>query len=114
MSTNAEHTVVYRVTVRGQFKGLTEAAQALLAAGLADHDFLKSAFTAEGTFTYDANIRFFNLRYEIRATSTGVSPADVALDEAALFLSTLRLSHGPLRAAVMDMSAMTDRANGPT
>ena len=103
-------TTVHRVTVRGQFQNLTDAARSLLQSGLADHDLFKSSFTEEGTFTYDEAIRFFNLRYEVRTTSTEIDPADVALREATLFLATLQLSHGPLRAAVMDMSAMTDRA----
>jgi Family of unknown function (DUF6204) len=109
----ARVTSVYRVTVRGQFRDLSPAARTLLESSLADHDLFRSSFTEEGTFTYDAAIRFFNLRYEVRTTTADRDPAEVALDEAGRFLSTMKIGHGPLRAAVMNMSAMTERS-GPT
>ena len=57
---------VFRVTVRGRFADLTDRARALLVRSQADHDIFLSAYTPEGTFTYDAAIAFFNLRYELR------------------------------------------------
>jgi Family of unknown function (DUF6204) len=104
---------VYRVTVRGQFKGLSEAATRYLRGSAAEHDLFVSSFTQEGTFTYDERLQFFNLRYEVRTEPAGGlssdDPAAVALSEAQLFLRTMRITHGPLRAAVMDMTAMTTR-----
>jgi Family of unknown function (DUF6204) len=102
---------VYRVTVRGQFKGLSEAASRYLRGSAAEHDLFVSSFTQEGTFTYDERLQFFNLRYEVRTKTTDDidDPAAVALSEAQLFLRTMRITHGPLRAAVMDMTAMTTR-----
>jgi len=59
-------TAVYRVVVRGQFSDLDDDLRARLLAEAADHDLFRSAFTAEGTFTYDERLIAFNLRYEIR------------------------------------------------
>jgi hypothetical protein len=106
---------IFRVTVRGQFKGLTDQARSYLLATADDHDLFLSSFTQEGTFTYDKRLQFFNLRYEVREATeatpekTAVNPDVIALREAELFLRTLRITHGPLRAAVMDMTAMLKR-----
>jgi Family of unknown function (DUF6204) len=102
---------VFRVTVRGHFKGLSEQALKYLRANAAEHDLFVSSFTEEGTLTYDQRLVAFNLRYEVRLGSNDDrDPASVALGEAELFLRTMRITHGPLRAATMDMTAMTDRA----
>lgn len=113
--------LIYRVTVRGHFKGLTNSAKSYLLTNLGDHDLFRSSFTEEGTFTYDQRLVAFNLRYEVRiddassvSTAESVSAPEeqalgVALLEATSFLQTMRISHGPLRPAVMDMSAMTTR-----
>lgn len=80
-----------------------------------EHDLFLSDFTQEGTFTYDRRLQFFNLRYEVReatcgnALTTPENPEVIALQEAEMFLRTMRITHGPLRAAVMDMSAMVKR-----
>jgi Family of unknown function (DUF6204) len=109
---------IFRVTVRGQFKDLTDEARAYLVAAAEEHDLFMSSFTQEGTFTYDKRLQFFNLRYEVREATeatdatpekTAVNPDVIALREAELFLRTLRITHGPLRAAVMDMTAMLKR-----
>ena len=57
---------VHRVTVRGQFRDLSEQSRQFLVRSKAEHDIFVSAYTPEGTFTYDDRIQFFNLRYEIR------------------------------------------------
>ena len=97
---------VFRVTVRGQFSELTEQSRAFLARSQPDHDIFLSAYTPEGTFTYDAAIAFFNLRYELRAS--GPDAADLveleALDEAERFLATMGFTSKNLRANVVDMS----------
>jgi hypothetical protein len=100
---------VFRVTVRGQFADLTEQARSLLVRSQADHDILRSAYTREGTFTYDPALAFFNLRYELRAG--GPDAAELveleALDEAERFLATMGIGAKRLRADVVDMATMT-------
>jgi hypothetical protein len=102
-------TSVFRVTVRGQFADLTEPSRAFLTRALAEHDILRSAYTPEGTFTYDAALRFFNLRYELRASGPDAAALVEleAVDEAERFLATMGFGATRLRADVVDMSAMT-------
>jgi hypothetical protein len=101
---------VFRVTVRGQFAELSDSARAWLRGAATDHDVFRSSFTEEGTFTYGPDLRFFNLRYEIRRVDGDEAEArTAALTEAERFLATLKLGHKGLRAASMDMTAMTDR-----
>ena len=95
---------VYRVTVRGRFNALDEMSLARLAREQAEHDIFKSAYTTEGTFTYDSNILFFNLRYEVR-TAEGMSDAGSrGLKEAELFLRTLGYGFKQLKVNVVDTS----------
>ena len=80
---------IYRVTVRGRFHNLDDRTHAYLVRELPTHDIFVSAYTTEGTFTYDKQILFFNLRYEIR-THLGIEQAESdALVEAETFLRTL-------------------------
>ena len=107
---DGEATRVYRVTVRGRFSELTEQSRAFLVRSQADHDIFLSAYTPEGTFTYDAAIAFFNLRYELRESGPD-GPALVeleALDEAERFLATMGFGSKNLRASVIDMESMTN------
>lgn len=103
---------MFRVTVRGRFDGLTEQARRYLTRSQAEHDIFLSAYTPEGTFTYDAAVAFFNLRYELRGS--GPDAAELAelegLDEAERFLDTMGFDHGALAVTVVDMSAMVDDA----
>ncbi|MEZ5265481.1 MAG: DUF6204 family protein [Acidimicrobiales bacterium] len=110
METGTAGSRTYRVTVRGRFQGLTDAAQAHLRAHLAEHDVFLSRFSGEGSLSYDHRLDFFNLRYEVRLGDGGGTErvAEVALTEATAFLRTLRLGHGELRSEVMDLQAMTD------
>ncbi|MBU3717519.1 MAG: hypothetical protein FGM45_04340 [Actinobacteria bacterium] len=97
---------VYRVTVRGRFAGLDEKTRAYLAREQPEHDIFKSAYTTEGTFTYDTDIRFFNLRYEVR-TAAGTDEAEnLGLTEAEAFLRTLGYGFEKLKVNVVDTSAM--------
>ena len=110
--TGGESTRTFRVTVRGQFADLTPKAKAFLERHVDEHDMFRARFTTEGTFTYDRALKFFNLRYEVREVETGESSAravERALFEAEMFLSTMQIGFSRLRAAVMDMSAMTER-----
>jgi len=97
---------VYRVTVRGRFASLDEKARTYLAREQPEHDIFKSAYTTEGTFTYDTDIRFFNLRYEVR-TAAGTDEAEnLGLTEAEAFLRTLGYGFEKLKVNVVDTSAM--------
>jgi len=98
---------VYRVTVRGRFHELRDEARRQLASARAEHDIFRSAYTPEGTLTYDARIDFFNLRYEVRAASAD-DAATHALVEADTFLRTMRYGARDLRPNVVDVSAIWD------
>jgi hypothetical protein len=100
---------VYRVTVRGRFDGLDERTKARLMAAVDEHDIFVSAYTVEGTFTYDRKLEFFNLRYEVRLsgeTATEKAATEAGLLEAEAFLTTLGYGFKGLRAKVVDMATM--------
>ncbi len=101
---------VFRVTVRGRFSGLSEQAHRYLTAAQAEHDIFTSAYTPEGTFTYNSKLDFFNLRYEIRsgAAEPVVDAAQRAMNEASLFLSTMKFGYRDLKVDVVDLTAMWD------
>ena len=105
---------VHRVTVRGQFRDLSEQSRQFLVRSKADHDIFVSAYTPEGTFTYDDRIQFFNLRYEIRCG--GDDPIGLAAMtgevEAETFLRTMGFGHGELKVDVVDASAIWDGIRG--
>ena len=97
---------VYRVTVRGRFASLDEKTRAYLAREQPEHDIFKSAYTTEGTFTYDTDIRFFNLRYEVRTAEGADEAGKIGLTEAEAFLRTLGYGFEKLKVNVVDTSAM--------
>lgn len=97
---------VFRVTVRGRFIDLSPDAQASLKRELKHHDIFVSAFTPEGTFTYDEKILFFNLRYEVRDVENEESACDVGRTEAESFLHVLGYGHSALTAKASDASAI--------
>jgi Family of unknown function (DUF6204) len=104
---------VYRVTVRGRFGTLTDQARRYLVGAQAEHDLFVSAYTVEGTFTYDRAVAFFNLRYEVRLASDLASDqaaSAVALAEAELFLRTMDFTHRGLKVGVVDASAIWEDA----
>ena len=102
----------FRVTVRGRFSELSDAAHRFLVSSQVDHDIFKSSFTQEGMFTYDSRIDFFNLRYEVRTKGPDAQDQAIttALQEADAFLRTLKIGFRDLKATPMDMSAMWDKA----
>jgi Family of unknown function (DUF6204) len=108
----SDSETVYRATVRGRFADLTERARQFLVRSRDDHDIFRSAYTPEGTFTFDAGVAFFNLRYELRSTGPdGQALVELeALEEAEHFLSTMGFGHTPLTVSVVDMSAMVSDA----
>jgi Family of unknown function (DUF6204) len=95
----------FRVTVRGQFRNLSEQSRRYLVGAQPEHDIFVSGYTAEGTFTYDERIAFFNLRYELRCTDAE-SAADAGLHEARRFLETMAFGYDRLRVNVVDVGAM--------
>ena len=97
---------VFRVTVRGKFGSLDVATHAYLAREQPEHDIFKSAYTAEGTFTYDERIQFFNLRYEIHCDGESDGPETLARQEAERFLRTLKILHEITKVSVVDTSSM--------
>ena len=102
---------VHRVVVRGQFAGLTDEQRAALLAEVDDHDIFRSSFTEWGTFTYDARLVAFNLRYEVRTDTDDdppVDPADEGLRRARATLADWGLGATHLRATAADMAAMWD------
>jgi hypothetical protein len=99
---------VHRVTVRGRFHDLSDEARRYLVAAQPEHDIFVSAFTAEGTFTYDDRIAFFNLRYEVRGAADDAEASAIGLREAERFLRTMRFGHKGLRTEVADVSAVWD------
>jgi Family of unknown function (DUF6204) len=108
MSGSADtQTTMFRATVRGRFGELSDRARRHLTASVDEHSIFVSAFTPEGTFTYDEQIAFFNLRYELRVDGADAELAELlALDEAETFLRTMGFTHRGLKASVTDMSAM--------
>lgn len=103
---------IYRVTVRGRFDGLDEGTRAYLAREQPEHDIFKSAFTPEGTFTYDENVRFFNLRYEVRTSHGAERAGSAGRDEAEAFLTTLGFGFKGLKVTVVDTSATWSTDSG--
>ncbi len=97
---------MYRVTVRGRFHQLSERARTQLVRELPEHDIFKSSYSPEGTFTYDASILFFNLRYEIRTDEGGEAAGAMGIQEADSFLRTLDYGYEKLKVNVVDTSAM--------
>lgn len=102
---------IYRVVVRGQFADLDDDVRTALLAEAAEHDFLRSAFTADGTFTYDERLVAFNLRYEVREPDD--TPPDdtarVAADSVARasnWLTSVGIAHKHLRTTATDQSIM--------
>jgi len=100
---------VFRVVVRGHFDGLTEDQRRALLAESDDHDYLRSAFTADGTFTYDRRLVAFNLRYEVRVDEEGDDPVAVGLDHARSDLASWGLRAKHLRATAVDMADVWSR-----
>jgi hypothetical protein len=95
---------VFRVTVRGRFAGLSAQTRASLMREVEHHDIFKSAFTPEGTFTYDDKILFFNLRYEVRTAEGEHAAQETTRLEAERFLRTLGYGHSALKVTAANVS----------
>ena len=101
---------VFRVTVRGQFTNLSDEARRYLVKAQAEHDLFVSAYTPEGTLSYDERILFFNLRYEVHAESEEKAMASSLL-EAETFLQTMGFAHKQLKANAVDVSQIWNSPN---
>ncbi len=104
-------TKIYRAVVRGQFDALDESSRSELKAVAAEHDYFHSAFTANGTFTYDEQLVAFNLRYEIRFGPDVDDNSDeaaerLARDQAIRFLEGAGYAYKRLTVVVTDMATM--------
>jgi hypothetical protein len=105
-------TRIYRVVVRGHFADLDDPTRHALLADQDQHHIFKSAFTRDGTFTYDERLIAFNLRYEVRNSAD--DPADAierdAIDRASRWLDQQGYGHKHLRASAVDMATMWEDA----
>lgn len=105
-------TKIQRVVVRGHFADLDDDTRARLLAEAADHDIFRSAFTADGTFTYDDRLVAFNVRYEIRvpdaddADDAEAAAVDVAIERTTRWLTSVGIGHKHLRATATDMTSV--------
>ena len=99
---------VHRVTVRGQFRDLSEQSRQFLVRSKADHDIFVSAYTPEGTFTYDDRIQFFNLRYEIRCG--GDDPIGLAAMTGEVEAETFLRTMGWRRVAEQELPLLSPRS----
>jgi hypothetical protein len=98
-----------RVTVRGYFDGLSAEQTARLAAEQAEHDFLHTAYTAEGYLAYDVPARpFFTFRFAEQAAEEKDIPAaaERAQAKAAAWMSGHGFAVKNLTAQAVDMSAV--------
>ena len=109
-------TKIYRAVVRGHFSDLDDATRAALVEVADEHTYFDSAFTANGTFTYDKQLVAFNLRYEMRFVPedptdpddivTVVEVESAATDRAAAWLDSKGYGHRQLTVSVTDMASM--------
>ncbi len=104
-------TRIYRVVVRGHFHGLDEEQRANLRAAAADHEIFKSAYTRDGTLTYEPNLVAFSFRYEMREPDDTLSDAeaesaviDAAKAKARASLDVMGVEHRHLRATATNMA----------
>lgn len=101
---------IYRVTVRGHFADLDDDQRAALLAEADEHTVFRSAFTKDGTFTYEPNLVAFNFRYEVRQPDDDGDPRQLAeehgLSRALASLSDWGLGHKHVRVTVADMAEM--------
>jgi hypothetical protein len=102
---------IYRVVVRGHFHGLDEEQRANLRAAAPDHEIFKSAYTRDGTLTYEPNLVAFSFRYEIREADDALSDAeaehaviDAAKAKSRASLEAMGVDHRHLRATATNMA----------
>ncbi|MGW2327787.1 DUF6204 family protein [Streptomyces sp. NPDC001700] len=99
---------VFRVTMRGVFEGLAEEDRAAL---LAEVDAFRTAYTEEGTFTYDRGLSAFTFRCQVPVESEADGEAEAA-ERAGAALVAHGYPHRILRVGVTDMRAIKIRRKG--
>ncbi|NJP90947.1 hypothetical protein HCN51_16015 [Nonomuraea sp. FMUSA5-5] len=87
---------MFRVTIRGKFKGLDEAGKAAVRAAAG------AGYTEAGTFTHDATVSVFTFRCQVPAGKPEDDEDDAALMAMAA-LEAYGLPHEILKVAVTDM-----------
>jgi hypothetical protein len=101
-------TRTVRVTVRGAFAGLSAEQRAALQAAQAEHDFLRTEYTPEGSLTYDdvAVRPFFTFRFLRTAEDERDVPDTAAQAEldAAAWLEQHGYGYKNLTSHAVDMS----------
>ena len=103
---------IYRVIVRGQFADLDDDSRSTLLTEAPDHHFLRSAFTRDGTLTYDEQLVAFNFRYEVRDSDDelGVDEiSDGCIGRSVATLASRGIQAKHLRSEVTDMASMWER-----
>ena len=109
-------TKIYRAVVRGHFSNLDDAMRKALIADADIHTYFDSAFTPDGTFTYDKPLVAFNLRYEMRFVPDDPSDPDdavtvteveaAAMERATAWLDAQGYGRRNLTVSVTDMASM--------
>lgn len=100
---------IFRVVVRGQFAGLDDAQRVALLDKAAEHDYLKSAFTKDGTLTYDEQLVAFNFRYEVRHAEPVPDEETIgatSVERATKTLGGMGLTAKHVRSTVTDMATI--------
>lgn len=108
---------IYRVVVRGRFEALDDEQRQALRDAAPDHDIFESAFTPEGTLTYDHHLYAFNTRFGLRARGereeAEAEVREVALERTDALLAALGVQGSVNRVVVTDMADMwADRPSG--
>jgi len=99
---------VFRVTIRGVFEGLDEEDRTALLEGA---DAFRTAFTEEGTFTYDRGLSAFTFRCQVPAEADGDGEAE-ATERAMAALVAHGYPHRVLRVGVTDVRHIKIRRKG--
>lgn len=102
---------IFRVVVRGHFHDLDEEQRAVLVAEADNYEIFKSAYTADGTLTYEPNLVAFSFRYEMRRSDESAADAEDRAVEAALAkaraaLDVMGVGYRHLRATATDMASI--------
>ncbi len=98
---------IYRVTVRGRFRDLTDVQRTSLLSAAEDHDVvLVGAFTETGTLTYERRLHGFTYRVQLRAEDDEPEAVVVAraTAQAEARVTELGVHHRDLRASAHDMA----------
>ncbi len=102
---------IFRVVVRGHFHDLDPRQRSILLAEAPNHEIFRSAYTADGTLTYEPNLVAFSFRYEIRDSDDPPAGAEdrvieVAMARTRASLEAMGVDHRHLRATATDMASV--------